>query len=211
MKDGKAMCGRYSVVTEEEVLEMRAILAEINERYIDTHELSKMKNGEIRPTDIAPVLASGESGTEARLMAWGFPKWQGTGVVINARSETIAEKEMFRSSLKSRRCIIPSTGFYEWSHKDGKSSKDKFLITLPGEQMLYMAGLYNSFADKAGERCDRFVILTRTANESIAPLHSRMPVILPAGQKEQWLYDYGNAMGMITGQDTTELLLQQGL
>lgn len=183
------MCGRYTVFTEEEVIEMREIMNEINRRYIGTAELSAMKTGEVFPTDVAPVLTLGEHGREARLMSWGFPKWQGPGVVFNARSETAGEKPMFRDALERRRCVVPSTGFFEWKHEGGKAKKDKYLLTLPGEKMLYMAGFYGSFRDKLGRPYDGFVILTAAANDSMAPLHDRMPVILTPGQQALWLRD----------------------
>ena len=114
------MCGRYTVFTEEEVIEMREIINEVNQRYINTPEHAAMKTGEIFPTNIAPVLALEKNALEAMLMNWGFPKWQGEGVIINARSETAMEKPMFRNSLGTRRCVIPSTGFYEWKHEGEK-------------------------------------------------------------------------------------------
>jgi putative SOS response-associated peptidase YedK len=181
------VCGRYTVFTEEEVIEMREIMNEINRRYIGTAELAAMKTGEIFPTDLAPVLTLGEHGREARLMSWGFPKWQSPGVIFNARSETAGEKPMFRDALERRRCVVPSTGFFEWKHDGGKAKKDKYLLTLPGEKMLYMAGFFGSFRDKLGQPYDGFVIMTAAANDSMALLHDRMPIILTASQRQQWL------------------------
>jgi putative SOS response-associated peptidase YedK len=204
-----AMCGRYTVFTEDEVIEMRDILSEVNQRYIGSLELSAMKTGEIFPTNVVPVLAAGAGGLEARLMTWGFPKWQGSGVIINARAETAMEKPLFRNSLERRRCIIPSTGFYEWKHEDGKTRKDKYLITLPGEEMLYMAGFYDSFTDKSGKPYAGFVILTAEANESMSPLHDRMPVILSAGQRGQWLSNPAGAAEILVRKNVTRFLLRQ--
>jgi putative SOS response-associated peptidase YedK len=181
------MCGRYGMFEEEIDDEMREIMREINRRYIGAAELAAMKTGEICPTDVVPVLAMGNSGREARLMTWGFPKWQGPGVIFNARSETASEKTMFRDALARRRCVVPSTGFYEWKHEAGKAKKEKYLLTLPGERMLYMAGFYGYFRDRSGRPYDGFVIMTAAANESIAPLHDRMPVILPASGLGLWL------------------------
>ena len=123
----------------------------------------------------------------ARPMFWGFPKWKGSGVIINARAETAADKPMFRSSLAARRCIVPSTGFYEWKHSGDKKQKDKYLINLPDTPMLYMAGIYNYYHESDGQQLPRFVILTTAANNSIAPLHDRMPVILSSAEKKDWL------------------------
>ena len=109
------MCGRYTVLTEDEITELRAILSEINERYRNTQLHAVMATGEVRPTNVAPVLAA----DGAHLMRWGIPKWQGSGVTINARAETALEKPTFKQSLLSRRCVIPSAGFFEWSHDAG--------------------------------------------------------------------------------------------
>ena len=203
------MCGRYTVFTEEEVIEMREIINEVNQRYINTPEHAAMKTGEIFPTNIAPVLALEKNALEAMLMNWGFPKWQGEGVIINARSETAMEKPMFRNSLGTRRCVIPSTGFYEWKHEGEKKKKDKYLIKLPGQSMLYMAGLYNTFKDKLGRPYTAYVILTAKANASMATLHDRMPVILAASQKEVWLSDYGAAMKIMIRANDAEFELRK--
>lgn len=203
------MCGRYTVFTEEEVIEMREIINEINIRYINTAEHAAMKTGEIFPTNVAPVLAAVNGSVEARLMTWGFPKWQGDGVIINARAETALEKQTFRNSLLQRRCVIPSTGFYEWKHEVGKSKKDKYLITLPGESMLYMAGFYNSFRDKLGKPYTGFVILTAEANDSMAPLHDRMPVVLSAAQREQWLAQGAGAVELLGRRRDDAFLLRK--
>lgn len=73
------------------------------------------------------------------LLAWGFPRFDKKGVVINARAETAPDKPMFRKCLEQRRCVIPSTGFYEWA-----ADKTKYRFRLPGEDALYMAGLTTS-------------------------------------------------------------------
>lgn len=157
------MCGRYTVSTEEEVIEIREIIHEINQRLVNTPEHALMKTGEICPTSIAPVLALESQCVRPQLMKWGFPKWQGSGVIINARAETAAQKPMFRSSLISRRCIVPSTGFFEWSHAPGK--KEKYLLRLPDAPALYMAGLYNTFRDEHRKPYAAYAILTTAANE----------------------------------------------
>lgn len=203
------MCGRYTVFTEEEVIEMREIINEVNLRYLNTQEHARMKTGEIFPTDTVPVLAQGGGGEEPRLMSWGFPKFDGAGVIINARAETALEKPMFRGSLLARRCVVPSTGFYEWKHADGKKKKDKYLITLPGQGILYMAGFWNVFRDKQGKPATCFVILTSDANESISLLHDRMPVVLAPEERRLWLGDSSWAEGRLRRRDESEFLLTQ--
>ena len=90
---------------------------------------------------------------------------------------------MFRQSVLGRRCVFPTTGFYEWGHGGGQ--KRKYRFQLPGpDRALYLAGLWN---DYAGQR--RCVILTTAANGSMAEIHDRMPLILTGEQRRRWLAD----------------------
>lgn len=170
------MCGRYTFFTDKELQEVDEIIEQISNEIL----LEKMKAGEIFPTGVAPILLPERDLVIPRLMVWGFPNFRNKGVIINARSETAREKKLFCSSLERRRCVIPSTGFYEWD-----AAKKKFLFNMPDSGMLYMAGIYSRFDDE-----NRFVILTTEANDSMAEVHSRMPVILPKERIGDWLFDY---------------------
>ncbi len=178
------MCGRYLIAVEEEIIEFRQILAEINERYKDTPLLASMSTGEIFPTNVAPVLVLGKAKPQAALMKWGFPKWQGSGVIINARAESALEKNMFHKSLMERRCVVPTTGFFEWRQEG--NSKTKYLFQLQKSKILYLAGLYNMFSAKPSEA---YVVLTTAANSQVAPYHHRMPLVLEAENVDAWLSD----------------------
>ena len=195
------MCGRYLITMEDEILEMREILDQINERYKDEPEAAAAKTGEIFPTDTVPVLIRADEKPQALLMKWGFPKppkrryesseapiWQSSGVVINARAETAQDKVSFRTSLTSRRCVVPTTGFFEWRQDDGKK-KTKYLFRFPETKMLYLAGLYNTFKSAPAPHL-AYVILTTAANPSVAPYHDRMPLVLtPDNNIDAWLAD----------------------
>ena len=115
----------------------------------------------------------------AEEMTWGFPQYQKSGLLINARAETVLERKMFRDSVLHRRCIIPAKQFYEWD-----SDKNKAAFLRENQPILYMAGFYNCFLDE-----DRFVIITTQANESVSPVHHRMPLILDGNELEDWVYD----------------------
>jgi len=169
------MCGRYAFFTDRELQEIDEIIEKIS----DDIQRDKMKTGEIFPTNVAPVFVPQNEIVTPKLMTWGFPNFRNKGVIINARAETVKEKKLFGSSLRERRCIIPSTGFYEWD-----AEKKKFIFNMPDSQMLYMAGIYNQFE---GE--NRFVILTTDANPSIADVHNRMPVVIPKNRIEDWIMD----------------------
>lgn len=179
------MCGRYTLFDDQDNFEIMNILNELNRKYPDNN----MKTGEIFPTNTAPVLLNNNHMLAPELSAWGFPGFQGKGVIINARSETAADKKTFRDSLLFRRCIIPTTGFYEWT-QDKK--KEKYLFTLPDSPVLYLAGFYNVFK---GER--RFVILTTESNSSVSDIHNRMPVIISPDVKEKWVNDTDMALNYI--------------
>ena len=186
------MCGRYLITMEEEIMEMREIMDEINERYKDSPELAASKTGEIFPTQTAPVLTAGADKPQAALMTWGFPKWQGSGVIINACAETAPEKKTFRSSLFTHRCVVPTTGFFEWRQEDC-AKKTKYLFRLPGTKMLYLAGFFNRFTD-AHSAYDAYVILTTAANPSVSPYHHRMPLVLTPDAIGGWLNDTSFAL-----------------
>lgn len=169
------MCGRYSLFTEEENQEIMRIVKSIDNKYPQNN----MKQGEIFPTNTAPILYLEQDQIKPELSVWGFPRFGAKGVIINARSESADSRPMFRKSLHTRRCVVPSTGFYEWS-QNGRKTKYRF--NLPNDPTLYMAGLFNEFN---GE--NRFVILTTGANNSIADVHNRMPVILTNTMVEDWI------------------------
>jgi putative SOS response-associated peptidase YedK len=125
------------------------------------------------------VLTPEKARAVPRLFTWGFPSYHGKRVIINARAETVHEKPMFRASMEKRRCVIPSTGFYEWD-----CMKKKFQYNMPDSPLLYMAGIFSQF-----DGDNRFVILTMDSNSSVKDVHERMPVVLTEKQVEEWLYD----------------------
>ena len=213
------MCGRY-LLEDEAYADILQILHDIQaaKDRINIDNISRMENlavdgfahGEIFPSTIAPVVAN----YEIIAMKWGFPHWKNSGVIINARSETAADKNMFRRPLKERRCVIPSSGFYEWSYNSGapddnssflypgfphgrinlprsgkRKPKSKYLFREPGKTTLYMAGISNTFRDALGIEYDAFTILTTEANDSVEPFHDRMPVILASDEIDLWITD----------------------
>lgn len=198
------MCGRYYIADDETNAEIRKICSEITMKYQNTSPCVPMITGEIRPTNAAPVLLAQRESTQPELMTWGYPRWQGSGVLINARAETAAEKPLFRSSISQRRCIIPSNGFFEWDHNEGHA-KSKFLLQLKESPILYIAGLYSNFEDKSGKKYAAYVILTVNANESVLPIHDRMPLIVEPGKNYQWLHDEKYARAIMLSPCLAEL------
>lgn len=175
------MCGRYAFSDIDEIYEARRILEEVARRLGD-EEASVVKTGEVFPTEHAAVVAQEPRGARTDVMQWGYPL--NGKLLINARSETIAEKPLFRKSLMGGKCLVPCTGFFEWK-TEGKH-KQKFLIRPEGERFFYLAGLFSRFT-LDGRAGDRFVIVTAPANEAMREIHPRMPLIVPAGDAGLWL------------------------
>ena len=149
------------------------------------------KRFNIAPTQQAPVIrATAEGAREAALLRWGLvPFWAKDLAVgskmINARCEGIEAKRAFRAAIQQRRCIVPAAGFYEWKGEPGH--KQPFAITLPGRPVFGFAGLWERWKPVEGDPVETFAIVTTDANEALAEVHDRMPVILPKDAEETWL------------------------
>ena len=185
------MCGRYLLEDEAyaDILQILHNLKMAKKSAAGGLSQEELKSGgfvrgEIFPTAIAPVCTS--DGIVA--IKWGFPHWKNSGVIINARAETASEKKMFSKPLRERRCVVPSSGFYEWDHGDNKQ-KDKYFFRRPDENTLYMAGIVGTFRDTAGTQYSAFAILTTVANGSVSQIHDRMPVILAPDELQHWIDD----------------------
>lgn len=116
-----------------------------------------------------------ELGTE--LLQWGFPGFDKGKLLINARAESVKDRPTFADSYAERRCVLPAAGFYEWDKK-----KEKVIFTVPESKILYLAGIYRPYGEEK-----RFVVLTREANASMAPVHDRMPLILSRAEVWPWV------------------------
>ena len=179
------MCGRYQLDPEregEQLLEQIAEAARLAARLgTDLHT-----SGEIRPTDVAPVLAP--SAVQRRIgtfpMQWGFLHPHKGMLVFNTRSETAAEKDLFCTSIDERRCLIPASCYFEW-YKTEENRKDRYAFYAQDRKPLYLAGLYVRPSDRRMLPC--FSILTRDAAPNIKALHPRMPVLVPYERAEEWL------------------------
>jgi putative SOS response-associated peptidase YedK len=175
------MCGRYAQRTDAKKLAKEFKVSEapsVEPRY------------NIAPTQ--EVLAVNETGDgrEMRFFKWGLvPSWTKDTLMgaqlINARSETVAEKPAFRQAFKQRRCIIPSDGFYEWQRASGK--KQPFFFRMRDERPFGFAGLWERWEGEGGEVINSCAILTTEANEVLRPVHDRMSVILHSEDYELWL------------------------
>ncbi|MDA9822971.1 SOS response-associated peptidase, partial [Paracoccaceae bacterium] len=136
-----------------------------------------------------------DSGTRhLRAMRWGFlPRWYkkltGGPLLINARSETIAEKPSFREACRHRRCLIPADGFYEWARKEGDKPIPYRVVRADGQPMA-MAGIWQDW-EIDGNRITSCAIVTTDANAKMAEIHHRLPVILDPDEWPLWLGEAG--------------------
>jgi len=144
----------------------------------------------VAPTQqVAVVRNTGEHNALVS-MKWGLiPSWSKDASIashtINARCETVAEKPAFRHAIKYNRCIIPISGFYEWSHSEGK--KIPHFIHLSDRSPMSLAGIWEHWKNPEGQEIETFSILTTSANSLVSPLHDRMPVILQPEDYNLWL------------------------
>jgi putative SOS response-associated peptidase YedK len=172
------MCGRFTLRTPMTVL--------IRQFQIDLGADQQLPlRFNVAPTQDIPVVRYTDDGRELTLMRWGLiPSWskdpKSGPLLINARSETAAEKPAFRSAFKTRRCLIPADGFYEW--KKAGNKKQPYYFRLTDGQPFAFAGLWEKW--QVIESC---TILTTEANELAAQMHDRMPVILSPNDYAEWL------------------------
>lgn len=184
------MCGRFEIDTDNS--EMNYIVKKFNE--IASHPT--FTTGEVRPTDTVPFLCSGQKNpTIADLGTWGYRRSFAKGPLINARSESAPASALFKDDFNFRRCLIPATGFYEWS-----AEKRKFLFKLASGKCLFIAGLY-SRSDNRKE----VIILTKAATYPVSEVHERIPVLIERAKMNDWLGDKSFAHWIVS-QDYKEEL-----
>jgi putative SOS response-associated peptidase YedK len=176
------MCGRFALPNPEE---------------LEGH-FSVKKNPDLAPRyniapsqDIAVIrLIPQTSSREIAILRWGLiPFWAKEKKIgykmINARAESVTDKPAFRAAFKYRRCLIPATGFFEWSHKN--KTKQPYFIRLKDTNILAFAGLWEHWVGKDGEVIDSCTVITTNANEAVKNIHDRMPVIIEPEQYDRWL------------------------
>ncbi|SRR6266568_8185993 len=176
------MCGRYTLYTNESE-------EEFQERFDleESYKLSPRYN--VAPTQEMPVVVV-DGKRHVEVMKWGLvPKWheggKGNYSMINARAESVDKKPFFRWSLLFHRCIVPASGFYEW--KRVGEHKIPYYIHLKSGELFGFAGLYDAWRDGTGREVKTYTIITARPNETVRPIHDRMPVILQKEDEDKWL------------------------
>ncbi len=179
------MCGRFTLTLEAAVLQQQLRLIQVPEEWIPRYNISPSQN-------IAVIRDLDEPKID--MLRWGLiPFWAKSMDVaysmINARAETISEKPSYKQSFKSRRCLIPADGFYEWKKSpDKKVPSTPFYIKLKSDPLFFFAGIWDAWKQPSTEETiESCTIITTTPNSLLAPIHDRMPVILDRSTAWEWL------------------------
>lgn len=184
------MCGRFVFLSDQD---REQILAQMPDELsaMAGSELINPRRGDIFPSQPVPVIVKSEDHRpKMEMMRWGYPNpFDKKKLLINARSESADQKPTFRRDFRERRCLIPATGFYEWNPK-----KEQFEFSDPGH-LLYLGGIWRPGTDAQGQ--DEFLILTREPDETVRPIHSRMPVLIPAKKTLSWLREADRRMELL--------------
>jgi putative SOS response-associated peptidase YedK len=180
------MCGRYTLTRQERLVE------ELEASLGDAPQSDWWKpRFNIAPTQPAPVVILRDGTRLVEMMRWGLvPFWAGKAgakkppLMINARSESLDDKPMFRDALQRRRCLVPADGFFEWKH-DGKHAQPMYIHPEP-RRLFAFAGLWAKATTDGGDQLS-FTIITGPPNELVKPIHDRMPVVLDPSAYAAWL------------------------
>lgn len=181
------MCGRSALTKTEKELEDR-FGAKFYSDELDKY--NPMPNYNVSPSHVLPVITS-EDLSYFRAMRWGLiPSWATNKKVgynlINARIETLLEKNSFKDAVSKQRCLVPVSGFYEW--KKIHNGKQPYYITTSDQDGFLMAGLWSTWTDcDSGEQLKTFTIITQAANRFMEEIHDRMPIILSPTQATLWM------------------------
>lgn len=200
------MCGRFTLTAKTTDL---AALFDLS----DIPELTPRYN--IAPTQaVAAVRLEPESGRrEFTFLTWGLiPFWAKDikigSRMINARSETVAEKPAYRAAFKRRRCLVPASGFYEWQKREGY--KQPYYVVMKDLAPFAIAGLWEHWEGGDGSVIESCTLLTTTPNELVKPIHNRMPVIIHPQDYDDWLgrdTDRGLLMHLLRPYPADEMLV----
>ena len=186
------MCTRYYMEMNPELRPIveRAKGNSLTHKMIDKLGKPLKTEGEIRPTDMVPVIAPNRSGNrDVFPMVWGYTMSGIDRPVVNCRLETAPQKDVWKEGWELHRCIIPASWYFEWEHipkSDGKmKAGQKYMIQSAGEDMTYLAGIYR-FEEYRDLKYPVFAVLTKKPTEALSKIHDRMPLVLPSSAIDEW-------------------------
>ena len=194
------MCGRMAITLPHDAMAQMFDAAPAN-------DLPDLPNYNVCPTVQVATVTAGANGRRYAPMRWGFiPHWykqpNGGPLLINARAETIAEKPAFKAACRERRCLIPASGFYEWTRLEDGTKLPWYIQRTDGAPMAF-AAIWQDW----GEVGPTAAIVTTAANEAMGKIHHRIPVILEADQWALWLGEEGKGAATLmqaAGEDTLQ-------
>jgi putative SOS response-associated peptidase YedK len=182
------MCGRFTLTRKD----FRQLAAELGAEFEDDVVALYRPRYNIAPTDQHWIVRTKQEQRQLLPAKFGLVNsWasdmKGAARQINAKSETASTRSAFREAFQSRRCVIPADGFFEWA--GAKEARQPYWYHAPDNGLLLFAGIYESWRDpKTDEWTRTFAILTTEANDVVAPVHDRMPVILPVHRVDDWMF-----------------------
>jgi putative SOS response-associated peptidase YedK len=176
------MCGRFVLITDLSVIARDFDIPNVSVIFSPSRNVS--------PGRHIPAVIGSDHGNMLASYLWGLiPFWAKDPSIgaklINARAETLAQKPSFKNAFAKRRCLIPADGFYEWKKEGNK--KVPYYFGLKSGSPLYFAGLYEKWIAPDQKQVETCAIITTQANDRVAPVHDRMPVIVPKVAHELWL------------------------
>ena len=187
------MCTRYYM---EMSSELRPIVEKAKSSALSIRMVNRLgkplkTEGEIRPTDMVPVIAPNQNGARTVFpMVWGYSIPGLNHPVVNTRVESADKKDVWKEGWRSHRCIVPASWYFEWEHlplANGKTKTgQKYMIQPKGSEMTWLAGLYRieEFRDL---KYPVFSVLTREPTAELSRIHDRMPLILPSNAIDDWI------------------------
>jgi len=181
------MCGRFAITLPEDAM---ARLFDA----VPGNDLPAVPRYNVCPTNAVATVTSAEGQRRLRPMRWGFlPHWYKSPtdgpLLINARTESLAEKPAFRAACRERRCLVPATGFYEWT-KDAGGNRLPWYIHRPDDAPFAFAGIWQDW-EREDTPVTTCAIVTTQANAALAPIHHRVPVVIAAEDWPLWLGEAG--------------------
>ncbi|MBR6274610.1 MAG: SOS response-associated peptidase family protein [Lachnospiraceae bacterium] len=201
------MCCRYWLEESNELKPIvdRMMKSPLVSKWHKSYAAPIKMSGEIRPADLAPVIAMNMGGKKSVFpMKWGFTE---KSLLMNARAETAAVKPAFKEAWARHRCIIPASYYFEWEHlisNDGKKhTGDKYLIQPKDSRVTWLCGLYRFENDMPV-----FTILTREADEGIRFIHDRMPLIIPDHLVDEWIKPEADPKSLVK-ESLTEMIAEK--
>ena len=210
------MCTRFYAALSPELRPYIEAARKMNiaEQMMRNLAKSTTMTGEIRPTDMAAVIAPNKQGIRSVFpMLWGFTEKGINRPLVNCRIETAKVKPIWNDSWKHHRCVIPASYYYEWEHyttENGKTKTgNKYAIQPCGSDVTYLAGLYR-IEELNDFKYPVFTVLTRAPTNELRQIHDRMPLILPYSAIDEWISPNGKP-NKVVEKALTELVTEKAI